>query len=71
MVKAIGYVLFTASAVTLYVHIHNHDLHMPHFGKLADEPTETSTPGEIVIAPLHNNNLTDRWQGDPNATARK
>ena len=65
MFKTLGYVLFTASAVTLYVHIRNHDLHLPHFGKgPADQPIEASTPGEIVVVPLRGNNLNDRWQAE-------
>ena len=65
MFKTLGYVMFATSAVTLYVHIRNHDLKPIHFGRSAVEDTSAdSTRGEIVVAPLHGNNLNDRWQGE-------
>ena len=64
MFKTLGYVMFATSAVTLYVHIRNHDLKPIHFGRSAEDTSPLSTPGEIVVAPLHGNNLNDRWQGE-------
>jgi hypothetical protein len=65
MLKAIGYLLFAASAVTLYVHIRNHNLSLLHFSTSAPEPSETKTTGQIVIAPFHGNTLAERWPGEP------
>jgi hypothetical protein len=64
MFKSLAYLSLTASAVTLYVHVRNHDLHLSHFGRSTPEPVETKKPGEIVVAPFHGNTLSDRWQGD-------
>ena len=67
MFKSLAYLSLTASAVTLYVHVRNHDIHAPHFRRSEPEAVETTKKsGEIVVAPLRGNNLNDRWQGDPN-----
>jgi hypothetical protein len=65
VLKSIGYLLLTASAVSLYLHVRNHDFSRTRSVK---DPSPAPTPGEIVIARSSNGTFVERWGNEASPT---